>query len=89
MKKEGHWGTVCDDGWDMKEVAVVCRELGCGAGQRTPAGVLYQPGAEEAQPVHLQQAQCNGTERTLAECDQIHNFNCRHEEDAGAACEGG
>ncbi|XP_058430113.1 Fc receptor-like protein 2 [Marmota monax] len=87
MKKEGHWGTVCDDGWDMKEVAVVCRELGCGAGKRTPAGVLYQPGAEEAQPVHLQEARCNGTERTLAECKQTNTFNCGHEEDAGAACE--
>nr|XP_027776055.2 Fc receptor-like protein 2 [Marmota flaviventris] len=89
MKKEGHWGTVCDDGWDMKEVAVVCRELGCGAGKRTPAGVLYQPGAEEAQPVHLQEARCNGTERTLAECKHTNTFNCGHEEDAGAACEGG
>lgn len=89
VKQDGRWGTVCDDGWGMKEVAVVCRELGCGEAKHTPAGLLYPPVAEEHQPVFIQVALCNGTEDALAECEQIEAFDCEHEEDAGAVCEGG
>lgn len=88
VEKEGHWGPVCDDGWDMKDVAVVCRELGCGAAKHTPAGMLYLPVAEEDQPVFIQVALCNGTEAALAECEQVETFDCGHDEDAGAVCEG-
>lgn len=89
VEQEGRWGTVCDDGWDMKDVAVVCRELGCGAGKHTPAAMLYPPVAEKAQPVLIQVALCNGTEEALAECEQIETFDCGHDEDAGAMCGGG
>lgn len=88
VEQEGHWGTVCDDGWDMKDVAVVCRELGCGAAKHTPVAMLYPPAAEEALPVLIQVALCNGTEVALDECERVEAFDCGHEEDAGAVCEG-
>ncbi|XP_008698978.1 Fc receptor-like protein 2 [Ursus maritimus] len=87
VEQDGRWGTVCDDGWDMKDVAVVCRELGCGAAKHTPAGVLYPPLAEEDQSVFIQVALCEGTEDALAECERVEAFDCDHSEDAGAACE--
>ncbi|MXQ95806.1 hypothetical protein E5288_WYG014846 [Bos mutus] len=43
--------------------------------------------AEEDQPVFIQVALCNGTEETLAECEQVETFDCGHDEDAGAVCE--
>ncbi|KAM9692395.1 Fc receptor-like protein 2 [Dama dama] len=88
VEEEGCWGPVCDDSWDMKDVAVVSQELGCGTAEHTPAGTLYLPVAEEDQPVFIQGALCNGTEAALAECEQLETSDCGHDEDAGAVCEG-
>lgn len=88
VKQEGQWGTVCDDGWDIKDVAVVCRELGCGAAEGTPSGNLYKPLAEKEQKTLIQDVICNGMEDTLFQCEHDKDvYECGHDEDAGAKCE--
>ncbi|XP_070640193.1 CD5 antigen-like isoform X1 [Bos indicus] len=88
VERNGEWGTVCDDGWNMKDAEVVCRELGCGAAKGTPSGNLYKPLADEKQKIFIQDVNCNGTEDELIECDRVEDvFDCSHSEDAGAMCE--
>lgn len=81
------WGTVCDDGWDMNDVAVVCRELGCGAAKKTTSGTLFGPVAPKDQKVLIQMVRCSGMEESLSQCEGEDVFNCFHNEDAGAECE--
>ncbi|XP_077607855.1 CD5 antigen-like [Crocuta crocuta] len=81
------WGTVCDDGWDMNDVAVVCRELGCGAAKKTTSGTLFGPVAPKDQKVLIQMVGCSGMEESLSQCEGEDVFNCLHNEDAGAECE--
>ncbi|XP_032319854.1 CD5 antigen-like isoform X1 [Camelus ferus] len=88
VQRNGEWGTVCDDGWDMNDVAVVCRELGCGAAIWTPSGVIYKPLADEDQKVLIQDVNCTGVEENLIQCEQDEDvYSCSHNEDAGAKCE--
>ncbi|KAB0386897.1 hypothetical protein FD755_001853 [Muntiacus reevesi] len=88
VERNGEWGTVCDDGWNMKDVEVVCRELDCGAAIGTPTGNLYKPLADEKQKIFIQEVNCSGTEDQLINCDQLEDvYDCSHSEDAGAICE--
>lgn len=89
MEQEGHWGTVCADGWNMKEVARVCWELNCGTADHKPAGMSYPPVAEKNQIVFIHLSLCNGIEEALDECEQFDLFDCRHDEDADTVREGG
>lgn len=88
VERMGHWGTVCDDGWDMKDVNVLCWELGCGAAKGTPSGSVFKPSAGDEQKVFIQLVNCIGTEKMLSQCEYDEDvFDCSHKEDAGASCE--
>uniref|UniRef100_A0A9J8BEP6 SRCR domain-containing protein n=1 Tax=Cyprinus carpio carpio TaxID=630221 RepID=A0A9J8BEP6_CYPCA len=64
----GQWGTVCDDGWDLADAAVVCRELDCGE----PVDALSdaQVGLGSG-PVWMNNAMCTGSESTLKKCGSV------------------
>ncbi|XP_039365574.1 deleted in malignant brain tumors 1 protein-like isoform X2 [Mauremys reevesii] len=88
VRLDGRWGTVCDDGWDLDDVAVVCRQLGCGQAMEALSGKVFGPG-NEADPVLMTNVQCQGTEAALGNCSYMDPGDlCQHDEDAGARCQG-
>ncbi|NXK21402.1 DMBT1 protein, partial [Arenaria interpres] len=81
------WGTICDDGWDLKDATVVCRQLGCGTAMSAPGSSGFGQGSG---PIWLDGVNCLGTEATLAECSfkPWGHHACNHIEDASVVCSG-
>ncbi|XP_046936078.1 LOW QUALITY PROTEIN: HHIP-like protein 1 [Lynx rufus] len=82
----GRWGTVCDDAWDTKAAAVVCRQLGFAHAVRATKRAEFGEG--HGLPILLDDVRCAGGERNLLECTHaaVGTHNCGHQEDAGVVC---
>ncbi|XP_072168033.1 scavenger receptor cysteine-rich domain-containing protein DMBT1-like [Diadema setosum] len=80
------WGTVCDDGWDLVDATVVCRELGFGTAKRAVSGSYF--GSRSYGSIHYDDVACTGNEQSLKDCPHSATHDCSHLEDAGVVCTG-
>ncbi|XP_060509071.2 macrophage scavenger receptor types I and II isoform X1 [Panthera onca] len=81
----GHWGTVCDDHWELRGGQVVCRSLGYQGVQAVHKGAYFGQGTG---PIWLNEVFCFGRESSIEEC-KIKQWGarvCSHSEDAGVTC---
>ena len=81
----GAWGTVCDDGWDINDADVVCRQLGFRVALNAYRKARYGQGTG---PILLDDVSCVGDESSLFSCEHrgLKNHNCGHSQDASIRC---
>ena len=80
-----HWGTICDDSWDMNDANVVCRQLGYKYAVRALQGSDVPDGSGQ---IWLDDVNCTGSGKNLSSCSHKGwgNHNCDHSQDAGVEC---
>lgn len=83
---DGHWGTVCDDFWDIKDAQVVCNQLGYREALAAPRNALFDEGNGH---IWLRDVHCVGNESSIEDCEHAGwnaNLYCDHWEDASVIC---
>lgn len=81
--KNGSWGTVCDNSWDIADADVACRMLGFDGAYQAFSGAHFGEGVGT---IHYDGLQCNGNEERLRHCAKSPIGGCTHAKDAGVRC---
>ena len=81
----GSWSSVCDDGWDLNDAKVVCRQLGLGGAVRATTGSVFGRGTGRA---ILSNVDCTGNETALGWCLHSGWISRSCSQTAGVVCEG-
>ena len=81
----GTWGTVCDDGWDIDDAGVLCKQLGFPGAAHVFGDAHFGRGDGT---IWLTNLDCTENDTDLSTCshDGWGLHNCTHGEDAGVVC---
>ena len=82
---DGKWGTICDDGWDINDANVFCRQMGFTRALRAYSRATHGQGTG---PIWMDDLACSGSESQIHECRHRGwgKHDCTHSRDASVRC---
>jgi hypothetical protein len=88
IKYLGIWGTICNDGWDMNDAKVVCKQMGYS--KAVSKSLTYSAKPSSGTAPAITRLQCRGTELSIALCAyqtlRFVTHQCTHLTDAKVVC---
>ena len=87
VKVQEEWGTVCNNGWDLAAVSVVCKQLWCPTVITAKGWTNSSAGTGR---IWMDHVSCRGNESALWDCkhEGWGKHNCTHQQDVGVTCSG-
>ena len=80
---DGQWQSICDDGWDIEDADVVCRQLGYGYAESAPTSSFYGISLNTVWEASIT---CTGSESNLIDCSNTSVIFCANSDEAGVRC---
>ena len=81
--RNGEWQSICDEGWDIEDADVVCKQLDYGYAESAPIASFYGISFNTVWNVNIE---CTGGEGKLLDCTNTNVSVCVLGEEAGVRC---